>query len=183
MRIADAKSGLATGKVELKRGEDEQGKPIVLPLTLTALPMGFLDTVRKVVPPPKVKNIGVQKAAGVVVRDVTGAPVLETNEDTPDYLAQEFVANRRQSCLMIWKGLQGDQDVEFEADHPAASMDGDDKSARKDWQAFADLVHQELCDFGLAVGDFGVLLSEVLRISNVGSDKLVAAREAFLSAE
>ena len=169
MKVQGFQPGLAQEVISLSRGVDDKGEQIVLPLTLTALPMGFMDSVKKDIPGPVVRPIKVMREGGKVVRDSDGSPVMMTNKSSAEFEVQEDAANRRQSILMLVKSLSRDTTVEFEAKREEC------KSALE----YADKIFDEMSDFGFSFGDFNFVLGEVLRVSNLSREKIEEAKETF----
>ena len=164
MKIEGVESGLVTETVNLQRGGGS-----VLTLQITALPMGFMETAKDKIPGPVPRALDVMRKGGKVVRDENGKPIFTTNEDTPEFHKQEDAANRRQSTLMIVKGLEND---------PAVSFDAKLEDCKNDAE-YADKMWTEIKDFGIAGGEYTSLLLRVLRVSGMTKEKLEAAREDF----
>ena len=169
MKIAGHVAGLSRKKVVIDRGEDRPPIDVVL----TALPLGTTQKLDKKIPGPVPKTIGPLMTGGKVVREADGSPVMLTDKESPKFKEADELANRRQSTLMLHMALAGDPSVEFD------SVEDKCKSP----QEFADKIFEELSDFGITIGDFGHLVSEVLRVSHLSSDRLDKAREAFLPVE
>jgi hypothetical protein len=169
MKIKGQKKGLATRVVKLQRGEDDRGKLVVLSIRLTALPIGFMDKVRDEIPPPEPKVVGMLRVKGRLVRDDNGEPIMQHDDKSPEFLELDRTADRRQTTLMLVKGMEGDRDVELETK----------RAECKHSKEFADKVRLELADFGFSIGDFARLTTELLDLSNITTQKIQAARRSF----
>ena len=169
MKVKGHKSGLSRAKILIDRGEGRGP----LELTLTALALGSTQEFDKKIPGPVPRDIKPLMQHGQVIRNADGSPVMLTDSNTPAFKEAEQLANRRQSTLMVHRALANDTNVSFDA-------------AEKDFKTageYADAIFQELAEFGLAIGDFGRLVSETLNVSHLSSKKLDEAREAFLPVE
>ncbi len=170
MKVKGHKGGLSRAKILIDRGEGRGP----LELTLAALALGSTQEFDKKVPGPVPRDIKPLMQHGQVIRNADGSPVMLTDANTPAFKEAEQLANRRQSTLMVHRALENDANVSFDA------------AAEKDFKTageYADAIFQELADFGLAIGDFGRLVSETLNVSHLSSKKLDEAREAFLPVE
>ena len=164
MKIKGTKSGLISETVHLDRGNDPK-----LSLKVTAMPMGFMEKIREKIPGPIPKATDVLRKGGSIVRDETGKPVFLTNESTLEFRRDEDLANRRQSTMMIAKGLEHDPQVSFDAQREGCKNDAE----------YADKLWAEFKDFGFGSGNYTELLLHVLRVSGVTRKKINDAREDF----
>ena len=167
MQVKGHEAGLAQEIVSLERGN---GRPAIAFL-ITALPMGFMEEVREAIPVPIPQLLGfARKAGGGVLRAPDGSAVRVTDEKTPKFQTAEAEANKLQGTLMVVKGLEQDPNVVFDT-----TCDN-----TKSKTEYAGKLFEELMAFGFSYGDFGTLLTEVLRVSNLTDEKMQEVREAFL---
>ena len=172
MRISGIKPGLLQKTIILREAEDEEGNTAPLQFHITALPLGSMEKATALIPSPTPKVTGIVKHKGKVVQGPTGAPLRETNELTSEFKTKTREAGNLQMAYLIWQSLANDENVTWE-------FDPEGKTPKQIGQA----VRKEFAEFGLAEGDYGVLLKAVLDLSNIGKDKLEEMEELFSSTE
>ena len=171
MKIAGIKPGLLEKTIILREAKNDDGNKAPLQFHITALPLGSMEKVTALIPGPTPKITGIVKNKGKVVTGPTGAPIKETNELTPEFKTKTREAGNLQMAYLIWQSLANDTDVVWE-------FDAEGKTPKQIGQAVLD----EFAEFGIAEGDYAVLLKAVLDLSNIGKDKL-DEMEALFSSE
>jgi len=169
MKIEGVVGKLATKRVVLPRHD---GAPIVL--TVQALPIGYTATVTSLIPNliPKCIGVEVDPGTGQTLREPDGSPVKKWDTTDARHAKRQQTLNLYQNTLMVATGLQADPTVTFDAVM--------EKGKAED---YAKAIQGEMKAFGLSGGDFAILLTEVLRVSNLDDESVDKDQDSFFSQE
>jgi len=156
------------GEVTLPRRKGDD-----ITLRLRGVPMGF-DEKLDFGPPPQAPMRGFARdAKGKLLRDPdTTKPVPVRDEADAAYVKALRLRNRLSTMALVHFALGADDRVGWDAKREDCSTDAE----------FYGKLHAEFLAMGFAVGDYGLIVDEVLRLSNIGQDQIDKTKEAFTRA-
>ena len=143
-------------------------------LLCTAIPYGFNEQIEKEIPDPIPRKKGFMKdVRNRVLKDPeTRKPMIEYDDETPDFKAREARINRLQSIYMIHEALKSDPRISFEAQR-------DKFETTEDW---ASAIDAEFRAAGFSIGEMTKLLTFVCELSGMSKEQIDEVKESFLSA-
>lgn len=169
MRIGGKKiQEVYSRRVRLPRPDGGSWDLMVQPLRL-----GFLQTLheRGIVVPTAPTKVA-RDSSGKPLRDAEGFAVLQRDESNLQYLEAVEKYHQRVATLVLWEGLQGDEQVEFETSVPDR-VDG--------WDLFADQLHAELEQSGWTAGDLIWICERIAEMSNLTGEHFRESQRDFFS--
>lgn len=143
-----------------------------LELTIQPLPLGFHRMLcqRGIVAPTPPKRVA-RDSNGKPLRNADGTAVLISDDQDTDFRTKLELFHQRVAVLIVWQGLQVDQNIEFEAQPPTEE--------HANWIDFADALYQELENASFYSGDILYLCDEIARISNLTNTNIQQATQRF----
>lgn len=137
---------------------------------LTAMPYGFPERIDEELPEPVPPVEFGRDERGKILRDADGQAV--TYRKTDDEAYRKAVARRQalRSIYVLWKGLQGDPAVSFEADRARYSTTA----------AWLADIERELLHAGLADGEIVEMVSTIWRLGRGFVQGVEQAADSFL---
>ena len=100
------------GVIRFARGDE------VIELLCTALPLTYSERMLRELPLPRPQAIGwMHDTKGRLMKDeASGEPLVETNEQAPEFMAEQDRSINRRLAYRIWLGLADDPNVAFDVD-------------------------------------------------------------------
>ena len=139
-----------------------------LELELTALPPDYndilADELSEPIPPQSAHPI--RGDDNKFLRDVAGTPIR-----IPDYENPIFRYQMLSTIAVIFHGLRGDKNIEFDVEYTPRKVDG---------FKFYDSIRTELKGAGFSIGDIAYLGSEITKLSGLSREDIEGARDDFL---
>lgn len=150
----------------------KQGKPISL--LFTALPVGITEELEKELPSPQPPRDGFcRDHKQQFIRDERGRPIPFYNEKDIEYSSKLRRTNRLQTTAMLYRCLENDKNVVWEAK----------RENFKTSEEFYEAVYYELRTAGFSAGELSTMITFMLTLSRLKEEEVSEARDHFLSEE
>lgn len=163
MKIAGQTMGLQHGEVTLWRN----GKRI--PLTVQALPYGYIDQVESELPDPPAPVEFVRGKGGAVLRDEAGEPIERRKTQDPAWRRECMHMSALRTLAVVVKGLEVDPDFVIETPREKLSM--------REW---LEKVEVEIRDAGITDAEVNRIHSKIAELCRNLPQAVDKAAERFL---
>lgn len=165
MKFKGKKASVSTaGKVNLPRPNGED-----IEFEIEALPLGYDEVLDKMFPPPTPPSEITMTRAGKIVRDENGKPVRDYNYDDPKYRSEVQTQANCRMMYMVEQAIRNQKDWQFETKREDGMSD----------EKFYLSLFDEIKESGFSPGDLSILVSGILRVSNMSKEALEEARSDF----
>lgn len=148
--------------------KDNTGNDIIF--TIAALPIDFADEIERDIPSPTVPKTFAKDNKGKLEKDTNGRPVVVENYDDENYKKQKKEVESLQNAAMIYKSLQSDKNIEFDAKRENFSTPKD----------FYKAIYEEFKTV-FSLQTFLTLVNETSKLIQIRKEEVEDASESFLS--
>lgn len=148
-------------------------EPVVL--DLRPLPLGFQQLLKRhgiIAPAPPMRLA--RDSSGKPVKDSHGQPIRLIDEANETYQNECELYHQRIAVLAVAFALRHDPTSPL-----AGCWPGSQQPPAGEWTAWADQLFETLVSAGWLAGDLLATCTEITRLSNLISDRLVAAQASF----